>query len=181
MKKACTVVFLPIQRIAFLTFSLTSPSWYLKKISLKSGRRSISPILFEGRRRLCRGYKLGQEKENLDSPPYPQLANQGWANSTFWLSRTFQSSLISWRGLLFHFILSIVLKPCRGVLPGILGGLCRLILQKGRPTLSQHYLSNFWWSTHLAPPVRPAHFFVYILRRVTIVNAFKPLIDPVTF
>ena len=27
------------------------------------------------------------------------------------------------RGLLFHFILSIVFKPCRGVLPGILGGL----------------------------------------------------------
>ena len=45
----CKVVFLPIQRIAFLTFSLTSPSWYLKKISLKSGRRSLSPILFEGR------------------------------------------------------------------------------------------------------------------------------------
>lgn len=54
------------------------------------------------------------------------------------------------RGLLFHFILSIVFKPCRGVLPGILGGLCRLILQNGRPTLvlifghiqSNIYLSN---------------------------------------
>ena len=83
---------------------------------------------------------LKQEKGNLDSPPYPQLANQGWANGTFWLSRSFRSSLISWG----------VFKPCRGVLPGILSGLCRLILQNGRPTLvlifghiqSNIYLSN---------------------------------------
>ena len=45
------------------------------------------------------------------------------------------------RGLLFHFILSVVFKPCRGVLPGILGGLCHLILQNGRPG---HIQSNIY-------------------------------------
>lgn len=104
-------------------------------------KNSLSPrFFFEGRRRLCRGYKLETRKGKFRLPSLPQLANQGWANGTFWLSRSFRSSLISWG----------VFKPLRGLLPGILSGLCRLILQNGRPTLvlifghiqSNIYLSN---------------------------------------
>ena len=36
----CKVVFSPIQPIAFLTFSLTSPSWYLKLPSVKTSGES---------------------------------------------------------------------------------------------------------------------------------------------